>query len=61
MRTTHTYAIMEISPAAYAEIEAKMRAAGWHHVFGPDRAIDMHGIAVIAAAADEAASSGDSA
>lgn len=48
-RATHTYAVLEISAAAYAEIRAKLLAAGyWHAVHdGTDReVIDMHGIAV---------------
>lgn len=42
---THTYVVMELSQAAYDEIAAKMRAAGYDHVFGSDGEIDMHGIA----------------
>jgi hypothetical protein len=43
---THTYVLMELSQAAYEEIAAKMREAGYDHVFGADGEIDMHGIAV---------------
>ena len=43
---THTYAIMELSDAAYREIAEQMRAAGYDHAFGADGEIDMHGIAV---------------
>lgn len=55
---THTYAILEVSPAAYAEIRAKLHAAGYDHAFGEDdgaEVIDMHGIAVKAAVAAEPA------
>lgn len=44
---THTYALMQISQAAYAEICAKMRNAGYDHAFNDDGEIDMHGIAVV--------------
>ena len=49
---THTYAIVEVTPATYAEIEAKLRAAGYDHAFELSRyardkhVIDMHGIAL---------------
>lgn len=50
MRTTHTYAILEISAAAYEEIRAKLEQAGYQHAFHPKAdgriAIDMYGIAV---------------
>lgn len=52
MRTTHTYALLELSPAAFAEIAAKLRAAGYHQAFHQDDdgdgrdVVDMHGIAV---------------
>lgn len=42
---SHTYAILEISESAWREIEAKLRDAGYHHVFHGD-VIDMSGIAV---------------
>jgi hypothetical protein len=55
IRVTHTYVVMEISAAAYAEIKAAMLAADYgDDVFGPDGEIDMHGIAVAAVAATEA-------
>jgi hypothetical protein len=51
---SHTYAILEVSPAAFEEIEQKLRNAGYHHVFDTDGfdtdgrmvVIDMHGIAL---------------
>lgn len=56
MRTTHTFVELEVSPAAYREIRAKLLAADYGHCFdigdreqtgtGP---IDMTGIAVIPA------------
>lgn len=52
MRTTHTYAILKISEAAYEEIRTKLEAAGYSHAFhANDDApaspiIDMHGIAI---------------
>jgi hypothetical protein len=49
MTHTRTYAILEISPSAFAEIEQKLRAAGYGHAFSRDEGrltIDMHGIAL---------------
>jgi hypothetical protein len=46
LRSTHTYVTMEVSPATYAEIEAKFREAGYDHVFDGE-AMDMHGIALV--------------
>lgn len=48
---SYTYVILELSHAAYTEIAAKMRNAGYEHAFCPgdgegDERIDMHGIAV---------------
>ncbi len=51
MKSTRTYALLEVSPAAYAEIRAKLMAAGYEHAFHVDErgeAIDMHGIALSA-------------
>ena len=49
---THTYVILELSPAAWQEISDKMRDAGYSHAFHDDtehgEVIDMHGIAVAA-------------
>jgi hypothetical protein len=47
-RTTRTFATLELSQAAYDEIEAKLLAAGYEHLFaaGPGSAIDLQGIAV---------------
>lgn len=50
---TYTYVLMELSAAAYAEIEAKMREAGYDHVFGEDGEIDMRGIAVVCSGESE--------
>jgi hypothetical protein len=46
---TRTYAVLEISGAAYAEIRDKLQAAGYSDQFCKDdgaEVIDMHGIAV---------------
>lgn len=45
---THTYAELEVSPRAFEEIAAKLRAAGYEHAF-ENGAIDMHGIGLLAA------------
>jgi hypothetical protein len=42
---TYTYAILDVSPAAWNEIAEKLRAVGYHHVFDRD-VMDMHGIAL---------------
>lgn len=49
LRTTYTYAILEISKAAYDEIQNKLAAAGYTHAFqqtSDGAVIDMHGIAL---------------
>jgi hypothetical protein len=47
---THTYAVLEIGAAAFAEIKAKLEAASYQHTFHEDdehgTVIDMHGIAL---------------
>lgn len=51
LRSTYTYAILEVSHAAYIEIKGKLEAAGYQDQFHDDRdgdgvVIDMHGIAL---------------
>jgi hypothetical protein len=52
IRSTYTYAVLEISQAAYDDIAAKLKAAGYDHAFHENdqhgTVIDMHGIAVSA-------------
>ncbi len=49
---THTYAVLDVSPAAYQEIRGKLDAAGYSHAFhdsegdNGSEVIDMHGIAL---------------
>jgi hypothetical protein len=48
---TYTYAILEVSHAAYTEIKSKLEKAGYSDQFHDDRdgdgvVIDMHGIAL---------------
>lgn len=49
-RHTYTYAVLEVSKAAYDEIRAKLEAAGYQHAFHSDsdhpELIDMNGIAL---------------
>ena len=48
--STYTYALLEVSPAAYAEIKTKLEAAGYAHAFHEEDGkvvIDMHGIALV--------------
>jgi hypothetical protein len=48
---TYTYALLEISPAAYEEIKTKLEVAGYADQFHEQDdgkvAIDMHGIALV--------------
>lgn len=44
---SHTYALLEVSSAAYDEVRAKLSEAGYSHAFADDGAIDMHGIALV--------------
>lgn len=49
MRSTHTYALCEVSKSAYDEIRAKLIEAGYEDQMHDDDGkivIDMHGIAL---------------
>jgi hypothetical protein len=50
LRQTHTYAILEVSPATYREIRAKLLSVDYGHAIqherGDGEVIDMHGIAL---------------
>lgn len=49
MSATHTYAVLDVSAAAYDEIRRKLEDANYQHAFHPDGGrilIDMHGIAI---------------
>jgi len=46
LTTTHTYAELEISGAAYDEIYNKLRDADYQHAFMENGVIDMHGIGI---------------
>ena len=49
MKSTHTYAILHISAAAFEEIKSKLEAAGYQDQFIQEDGaivIDMHGIAL---------------
>lgn len=48
LRSTHTFSVLEISPAAYAEIRGKLIDAGYGHTIMRDGSIDMDGIGVAA-------------
>lgn len=51
--TTHTFATLELTPAAYNEVRAKLVEADYHHAFHEDGLIDMHGIAIAPTKRDE--------
>lgn len=42
---TYTYAVLEVTPSTYAEVEEKLRAAGYDHAIEKG-VIDMHGLAL---------------
>jgi hypothetical protein len=45
---THTYALLEVSPAAFAEVAVKLREAGYTQAFNQDETeIDLHGLALV--------------
>jgi len=44
LKQTHTYAVMEVSPAVYDEIIKKLTDAGYEHAIMEDGTLDMHGI-----------------
>ncbi|WP_213308303.1 hypothetical protein [Paraburkholderia sacchari] len=44
---TYTCATLEVSERTYREIEAKLRAAGYDHVFTPDGMMDMTHIGLV--------------
>ena len=49
MKTTHTFAILELSPAAFSEISRKLIQAGYQYAFQKSDGwewIDMEGIAI---------------
>lgn len=50
LRSTRTYAILELSAGAYEEIKGKLLAAGYQHALHQDRThglvLDMDGIAI---------------
>ena len=51
IRNTYTYALLDLSHAAFIEIKEKLEKAGYQHTFHDDRdgdgiVIDMHGIAL---------------
>ena len=49
MTCTHTYAILEVSSAAFHEIKEKLLAAGYEHAmqaYSGKIFIDMHGLAL---------------
>jgi hypothetical protein len=55
-RSTYTFVVLELSPAAFEEIHSKLKAAGYDHQFHVEQdrtVIDMHGIAVAPPKKDE--------
>lgn len=52
LNMTHTYVTLDISPAAYDEIRAKLEEAGYQHAFMEGGEIDMHGLALVRAGSE---------
>lgn len=47
--STHSFTVLDLSPAAFDEIKSKLLAAGYNHVFvqvSDKLVIDMNGLAV---------------
>jgi hypothetical protein len=52
-RATHTFALLQLSTAAFIEIRDKLRAAGYDHCFHHDgHVIDLHGLGICEADPD---------
>lgn len=47
MMSTHTFVKLEVSVETYTEVEEKLRAAGYDHVFLKGGVIDMYGIGLV--------------
>jgi hypothetical protein len=43
---SRTLALLELSPAAYEELQTKLRAAGYDYIIEVDGTIDMNGIGI---------------
>lgn len=54
---TYTYAILDVTPETFREIQTKLEAAGYQHAFHEDGqgqlVIDLHGVAIRDEAGDE--------
>lgn len=48
IRTTHTVALMQVSPETYTEIKQKLEDAGYDHAVHRDGTLDMTGIGLSA-------------
>lgn len=46
MRSTYTYAVLNVSPECYQEIRDALKTAAYDHAFHENGVIDMHGIAL---------------
>lgn len=58
VRATHTYAVLDVSPACFREVKARLEATGSEHAIcedGDRTVIDMHGLALAAERKGEAA------
>ena len=50
MRSTHTFALMEVSPSTFEEVREKLAAAGYDHALiseGGKLHLDMQGVAFV--------------
>ncbi len=46
LKATHTYAIMEVSPETYDEVQKLLIDAGYAHAINDEGELDMHGVAL---------------
>lgn len=46
MRSTHTYAIMEVPREVFEVVKAKLEDAGYQHAIHDGDTLDMHGVAL---------------
>lgn len=53
LRTTRTYAILDVAPATYSDIRTRLIAAGYGHAIQNGGEIDCDGIAIAAETVSE--------
>lgn len=61
LTSTYTYVTMEVSQIAYKEIRQKLEDANYQHAITDDGLLNMHGLALVLAEAEEDPSQADGA